>query len=234
MPGKRRTNKQIREDAVKQAAQKHPPRRNKRPRGSVGQRNKVGVTCGAKKRKGGHCTMAAGWGTVHPGTGRCKFHGGSVPNHVKKAAGDELRTLLGEEREMNPFEAIMWCIRIRAGEVQWLSEKIAALEEKAWIEETLVGKQFHLYARERTAAMSDLVRYSQIAISMGIAERYVRLAEVYGQTIAKLLEGVLGELNLTEEQKAIAPSAIRKHLLLIEGGTVIDAEAKELPERTAA
>lgn len=37
-------------------------------------------TCGdfgGKKRKSDHpCTQAAGWGTDHPGTGKCKLHGG--------------------------------------------------------------------------------------------------------------------------------------------------------------
>jgi hypothetical protein len=159
-------------------------------------------------------------------------HGGRAPNHVKAAAKNELRKLLGKEKEMNPFEAIMWCIRIRAGEVEWLSQKMSELEEKAWVEETLVGKQFHLYARERQAAMQDLVRFSQIAISMGIAERYVRLAEVYGQTIAKLIEAILGRLELTPDQKAKAPMAIRTELLALKAAEtkidVIDGEAKEI------
>jgi len=217
------------EHRKKKDQQKQRARLRGRPDGrESGQRaKKVGATCGSKlknpAKKGLKCTLAAGWGTPHPGTGACKYHGGCVPNHVKKAAveaaGEEYRELLGTEQEMNPYEAIMWCIKIRAGEIQWLSGQMKELDEKAWIEETLVGKQFHLYARERKAAMQDLVKYSQIAISLGIAERYVRLAEVYGQTIAKLINGILGELNLNEEQRNIAPGAIRRHLLLLEATT---------------
>lgn len=33
--------------------------------------------CGAKTRKGTPCLRPAGWGTNHPGIGRCKLHGGS-------------------------------------------------------------------------------------------------------------------------------------------------------------
>lgn len=36
-------------------------------------------TCGAKTRSGGPCRHEAGWGTDHPGAGRCKLHGGSTP-----------------------------------------------------------------------------------------------------------------------------------------------------------
>ena len=34
------------------------------------------TACGAANRRGGTCGQAAGWGTDHPGTGRCKLHGG--------------------------------------------------------------------------------------------------------------------------------------------------------------
>lgn len=38
--------------------------------------------CGAKTRAGGGhpCKLVAGHGTGHKGTGRCKYHGGSVPS----------------------------------------------------------------------------------------------------------------------------------------------------------
>lgn len=171
--------------------------------------------CGAKKRKGGRCGMGAGWGTNHPGTGRCKLHGGSTPNHVKSAIGDEYRKLLGKELEINPFDALLWVIRIRAGEVKWLTERINELDEKDWVESSIVGKQFHLYARERQAAMNDLARFSQMAISLGIAERSVRLAEQYGETLARLIKGILEELDLSPQQALAAPGIVRKHLVLV-------------------
>lgn len=43
-------------------------------------------SCGARKRGGGTCGLAPGWGTDHPGVGKCKLHGGSTPNHRKAAA----------------------------------------------------------------------------------------------------------------------------------------------------
>lgn len=41
--------------------------------------------CGANGRSGKPCGHPAGYGTDHPGIGRCKFHGGSTPNHVRSA-----------------------------------------------------------------------------------------------------------------------------------------------------
>src|SRR6056297_3141188 len=36
--------------------------------------------CGAKTKKDGSpCQKPAGWGTDHPGVGKCKLHGGATP-----------------------------------------------------------------------------------------------------------------------------------------------------------
>lgn len=195
--------------------------------GAAGAAALVGVKCGAKKKHGGGlCSYPAGWGTEHYGIGKCKFHGGSTATHVKAAATAEFRTLLGTELEMNPLDAILWCIRIRAGEVKWLSDRIAKLQEKEWVHDTIVGKQFHLFVRERHAASQDLVRFSQIAISLGIAERAVKLAETYGEMLARLIQGILGDLDLTAEQRAKAPSIIRHHLIVLDGGAGVDPDEK--------
>jgi hypothetical protein len=46
----------------------------------------AGLKCGAQKRQGpGSCAKPAGWGTNHPGWGRCKLHGGSSPTGIRAA-----------------------------------------------------------------------------------------------------------------------------------------------------
>ncbi len=212
------------QEQIERGIKKKPAPGNKR-KGTANAKATGAVQCGAKKRGGGRCSLAAGWGTSHPGSGTCKLHGGSTPNHIKSAITDEYRTLLGKPMEINPFDALLWVIRIRAGEVKWLSERMGQLQEQDWTESSIVGKQFHLYARERTAAMSDLARFSQMAISLGIAERSVRLAEQYGETLAKLIKGILGDLNLTAEQQEIAPAIVRKHLILVSAGAPVQESA---------
>lgn len=210
--------------------------RKRKPGGTTGQSRKVGVVCGAQKRGGGKCQLAAGWGTPHPGIGACKMHGGSVPNHVKAAAKAEYRLLLGNPIECSPEEALMRCIHIRSGEIQWLTARMGELDKKDWVEDTLVGKQFHIYARERQAAMRDVARFAQMAISMNIEERRVRLAEMYGEMLANLLSAILQELHphLDKEGRAIAPTIIRRHLMLLDqqqalpGGEAEDAEYTEV------
>lgn len=39
--------------------------------------------CGARTRQGGTCRKPAGWGTDHPGVGRCRLHGGATPTGVR-------------------------------------------------------------------------------------------------------------------------------------------------------
>lgn len=231
MPVESARRRKNRHDAFKRAGQyKKPPPEARTPQKRGPKHPPWDDLCGARKKNGERCMLVAGYGTNHKGIGKCQYHGGKTPTHVMAAAKAEMRTLLGKEMEINPFEAIMWCIRIRAGEVRWLSEKMAQLEEKEWTESTMLGKQFHLYAKERQAAMHDLTRFSAMAISMGIAERYVRLAEVYGQTIALLIEKVVGKLDPTPAQREALPAAVRQALIEVQAAEtgIIEGKAKEL------
>lgn len=65
--------------------------------------------CGAQKRSGeGMCHQPAGWGTDHPGKGRCKFHGGATPvkhGRYSKIERDEISELIAEfEDEDDPLD----------------------------------------------------------------------------------------------------------------------------------
>ena len=192
---------------------------------------RVQELCQATTRGGKKCQKRAGWGTSHPGTGKCKLHGGATVSHTAAAAKQVAHEFLGTPRDINPFDAILWCIKIRAGEVQWMSERMAELDEKHWIEQTLVGKQFHLYARERQKAMQDLAKFSQMAVGLGIAERAIKLAETYGELLAQYTKNLLNDLwpHLDEEGRAKAPGFVRMRLVQLDQG-------KELPaiERKAS
>jgi hypothetical protein len=217
--------------AATQAASKggfQVPKIPKKKRGAMGtkaQRLVTGSVCGAKKKGGGNCTLAAGWGTNHLGIGACKLHGGSMPNHVKSAVKQEAKVFFGTPMEINPLDALMWMIRMTAGEIQWLSEQMAEVQEADWIETGIMGKQFHIYARERRLRQDSLARYSAQAISLGIAERAIKMAETYADLLARLIQGILGDLDLTPEQRAKAPMVVRKHLIAIDGGANATAAA---------
>jgi hypothetical protein len=190
--------------------------------------------CGAKKKNGDPCLHHAGFGTAHPGVGRCKFHGGRRPVVRKAAIKEEAIKFMGAPRDINPLDAILWCIRITAGEIDWLSTEIAKVPEDQWFEHSVLGRQMNILQKTRAEAQDRLVRYSKDAIQLGLAERAVRMAEEFGSVLARFVEGLAAELGLTPEQAERWPMIVRRHLILMESGRrmtadVEDAEWRELP-----
>jgi hypothetical protein len=121
-------------------------------------------------------------GTVVVETPRLK------PNH-------ELNQMLGYAVEIDPLTALLWCIRITAGEVQYWTRKLATLNEEDLFVKTIGGPQLNPVARQRQAAVDRLAKYSQVAINSGLAERAVRMAEAYGELLANLLYNVVTDLE---------------------------------------
>lgn len=182
-----------------------------------------GDKCGARKNSGGVCKQPAGFGTPHYGIGSCVYHAGNTPSHLVSAGNQMLNQLMGEPIEMNPLDALLWCIKIYAGEVEWLSEQLKELQKSTWVEMDYMGqKQLNIWARERISATERLAKASKMAIDAGIAERQVRMAENFGHTIAALVQGILTDLQLSAEQKTVAPVIVRKHLMAIEAHASTD------------
>lgn len=197
-------------------------KRNRGPGNTVGY-------CGARKRDGGKCKQAKGAGTTHFGIGACRYHGGSAPNS-RKAAAKHQAVLMGAPLDINPLDALIWCIKLTAGEVEFCNKQLEILDEDQWLEHTVIGKQIHVWAKERQKSVDRLAKFSKEALALGIAERAVRLAEQYGSSIAKYTKGLLDDLDLTPEQRKQAPLIVRKHLALLEGGSpVTDEDRRHLP-----
>lgn len=94
--------------------------------------------CGAAKRQepGGVCTQAAGWGTDHPGVGRCKLHGGNTPNQRESA-----RRLMAEAAarrfatpvDIKPDEALLHELQVSFGVLEFYRAKVRELGDDAMI-----------------------------------------------------------------------------------------------------
>lgn len=188
--------------------------------------------CGAKKRQGeGCCKRPAGWGTDHPGTGQCKLHGGCVRNS-RVAASEELARkaviTYGLPRDISPTDALLEEVRYTAGHVAWLREKVAELEDRdlVWGVTEVADKQatefkgtdtteaarpnvwLELYYRER----KHLVDVTKAAISAGIEERRVKLAEAQGALLNGVIRRILARLSLSAEQSALLPVVVPEEL----------------------
>lgn len=188
--------------------------------------------CGARKRQGeGCCRRPAGWGTDHPGTGRCKLHGGATVSHRDAAADEIARQAVityGLPRDISPTDALLEEVRYTAGHVAWLRERVAELQADALIwgvtEETdQQASEFPgvnttsaakpnmwlvLYREER----KHLVDVTKAAISAGIEERRVKLAEAQGSLLNGVIRRILDRLGLTADQRVLLPVVVPEEL----------------------
>jgi hypothetical protein len=171
--------------------------------------------CGAKKRSDGQpCRKFAGEGTDHFGVGRCRLHGGSTRTHRVGAVRQEAKQRLakrefGQPQKVDPGEALMEMLWIAYGQVAWLQEEIAKLDDLTTFEARVLI-QSHRDERDRTA------RVAATALDAGIAERQIRLAELYGHVIARLIQGILTDLDLTAKQQKRIPDVVRTHLVAVD------------------
>lgn len=199
-----------------------------------------------QKGKGPPCRRTAGWGTNHPGVGRCKNHGGSSPRAQLSGVIELARreaAVMGVPLDIDPHEAILECIRISAGEVQYASERIAELEEadavgaivttherplkhekgaesySETVVETMRGQPAaHIWIEIRHQAMDRLAKYSKTALDAGVDERRVRIAEAQAMMLAAAIRGILEDLGVADNPEA--PAIMRKHLTTLTAGTV--------------
>jgi hypothetical protein len=152
--------------------------------------------------------------------------------------------VMGMPLEMEPVDALLWCVAIAAGEVQYLSERVGELSE-----EELIGRpttvtrergrgergskdlkttqggphQLHLLVVERQKAVDRLARFSKMAIDAGVAERQVRIAEAQAGMLAALITGVMQDIGATKKQMTLLESHLPSRLLALEASRPVPA-----------
>jgi hypothetical protein len=180
--------------------------------------------CSAKKKNGEPCRKFAGEGTDHPGVGRCKYHLGRTDAHKKNAVKVEAQRrlmVIGKEIDIDPINALLWTVRLSAGHCFLIQSELAKHKQPTKTFEGQVLLRLWNEERER------LAKTAKLAVDAGVAEKAIRLAETYGEMLAKLITGILGDLNLTAAQKANEREVVRKHLMLMDEGSV--RGPRELP-----
>ncbi|QKW15368.1 hypothetical protein [Verrucosispora sp. NA02020] len=198
--------------------------------------------CGGKRRGEGAgqlCTRPAGWGTEHPGTGRCKMHGGSTKSHKvagQKALAEQAVKTFGLPREIDPRDALLEEVHRTAGAVAWLHEQVQALraEDVVWGKTEEVDKQssefpgvdttraatVNVWVELWRAERSHLVKVCEKAIGAGLEERRVRLAEQQGAMLAGVIKAILGDLDLSPEQQTRAAQVVPIRLRSVSAAAV--------------
>lgn len=178
-----------------------------------------------------------------------------MPNVALAAARDEVmaevRRVMGPAVYVEPMEALLWCVRIAAGEVAYSTWKVEGLEEheaigspestvtkegvsggkeEAWEEVTHSFIEVNLWIRVRREALDRLAKYSKMALDAGVAERAVALAETAGDSLALAIREILDGLQLSVTQEERAPELVRGALVRLERETydVVDGDAEEV------
>jgi hypothetical protein len=194
--------------------------------------------CGGRKRdgSGGVCTRPAGWGTDHPGIGKCKLHGGSTPNHKAAARVVQARrdvATYGLPVDVEPGLALLQEVHRTAGHVAWLGAKVAELDpdDLVWgvteevdkgaseftgVDTTRAAKPnawLQLYREER----KHLVDVSAATVRAGVDKAIVKLTEQQGALIAGAISRILDALELSPSQRALVPQVVPVVLMEIAG-----------------
>lgn len=182
-------------------------------------------------RKKKLCEKEAGWGTWHPGVGRCKLHGGANPDYtaeVERLRAKQAVHRYGLPSEIDPQEALIDELSRTYGHVRWLQIMVDQIEEDdltgpVGTSGASEGKHYHpryepnvilkMYKEERR----HYVAIAKACVEAGIEERRVRLAEEQGQLIATAIQGILRDLKIDMTDPQV-PKVVRKHLTLLEGG----------------
>jgi hypothetical protein len=167
------------------------------------------------------------------GADGCRLHLGKqagpvIAEAVQLEAARRAVAVYGLPRDIDPSDALLEEVRFAAGHVAWLRERVAGLEERelVWGRTEKVRKgatEFKgtdvtfgaapsvwvdLYMRER----KHLVDVCKAAISAGIEERRVKLAEQQGQLLNGVIRRILARLDLSAAQSALLPVVVPEEL----------------------
>lgn len=185
----------------------------------------VGVSktpCGAKKATAeGTCHLNAGYGTSHPGSGRCKWHGGNTEAGKISAArkAGQLLVKYVDPFEIDPTTALLQELYRTAGHVRYLDQQIASWELKT--DEEIPPEQAQ-WMRVHMVERMHMAKVAKTALDAGVAEREIRLAEQQGERLASAIERILDQLELSAAQLALVPLVVPGILrsMTIEGEVV--------------
>lgn len=163
--------------------------------------------CGAKNRAGKACGHPAGYGTDHPGFGRCKHHTGSTTNGRIRAQRQRLGIVVPSP--IGGFDAIERGLAILNGIVAALEGELEQLD--AGVAD---GAELRSTVRLARDAARDLASVGKLAADAGLDERRLRLEEAKLSLLAATLRAVFAdpELALDEAQQEIASRVTARHL----------------------
>lgn len=181
--------------------------------------------CGSTKTDGTRepCKNPAGWGTDHVGYGSCKRHAGNAPSQKIFASKLEAREQLmgmGDPIDIDPHTALLDCVRLCAGTVLWLANKIRTTESVALLE--LGGEngilQPNAWVKLHGEYVDRLARIAKVCIDVGVEERYIAMYEEQGRWLVKALDLIVERIELSDTQRLALPGVMAEVIDVLEAG----------------
>lgn len=186
---------------------------------------------GKSKRTGERCKRDPAVGldkcAIHCGLSKTDRNEAAARFLADRQARKAVETY-GLPRDISPTDALLEEVRYSAGHVAWLREKVAELEaaDLVWgvteeveknasefagtdtTRSATVNVWLDLYFRER----KHLLDLTKTAITVGIEERRVRLAEAQGALMNSVIRRILDRLALTDTQRGLLPVVVPEEL----------------------
>lgn len=182
-------------------------------------------------RNGRQCKNPAGYQTSHPGFGCCRFHGGRAM--TQELAATKMEAMIrarqiSDEKEMDPLEAMLWCVRLSAGAVDYYRDLLIEIPNLIDYEASPAGSSEWYkdaadrldnllagLAKEYGQERDRLLKTAEACVKIGLAERQVSLAERQGDLVAEILMKVIDALGLPLETQRKARQIAASELLAI-------------------
>lgn len=171
--------------------------------------------CGAKTRSGGRCRKTAGWGTDHPGTGKCRLHGGASPikhGRYSSVKRELIRRLIEQHADdPDPLDVLPEIAAARA----LFQDFVERYDE--WREAFLAWHESFnrtdddgnpLPTKPRQVLdLSDAVRHLKTIAQIAQAEKRLALDDAVGR---KDLGRIIAEMRRAVEAEVSDPDTLRR------------------------
>jgi hypothetical protein len=184
------------------------------------------TSCALFQDKWPSCTLPAGCGTLHPGTGPCRRHGG---NSRRERTTGALMTAHAIARvlDVDPWEVLEVAMRRAYGWAAWYQGMIATAESD---DDLRPGGSHYDWVKAAERTTEQAIRYAKMALDAGVAERQVQQVELQGQLIAQVLSATLHELGMDDATEIQARVIMEKTLRQLSESGRADVIAGELLE----
>ncbi len=117
----------------------------------------------------------------------------------------------GQVVKMEPIDALLLSLYLSASHTEYLRQEIALMDSG---NESIFRREVLL--RQWNDERDRLAKTAKMALDAGVDERRVKMTEHYGEAIARLIQGILGDLMLTKKQQVAVPEVVRRHLIAVD------------------